>query len=93
MPAPQEVEAEDKDLPLREDIRPLGRILGDTVREQAGAAVFDTVQSIRQNAVRFHRDEDAAARRELAARAVAADRQVGATQIGGRMPLRSAPTP
>jgi phosphoenolpyruvate carboxylase len=65
--APQAVEAEDKDLPLREDIRLLGRILGDTVREQAGAAVFDTVESIRQNAVRFHRDEDAAARRELEA--------------------------
>ena len=44
MPAPQAVEAEDKDLPLREDIRLLGRILGDTVREQAGAAVFDTVE-------------------------------------------------
>jgi phosphoenolpyruvate carboxylase len=67
MPAPQAVEAEDKDLPLREDIRLLGRILGDTVREQAGAAVFDTVESIRQNAVRFHRDEDAAARHELEA--------------------------
>jgi phosphoenolpyruvate carboxylase len=67
MPAPQAVEAEDKDLPLREDIRLLGRVLGDTVREQAGAAVFDTVESIRQKAVRFHRDEDAAARRELEA--------------------------
>jgi phosphoenolpyruvate carboxylase len=67
MPAPQAVEAEDKDLPLRQDIRLLGRILGDTVRGQAGAAVFDTVESIRQNAVRFHRDEDAAARRELEA--------------------------
>lgn len=32
-----------------------------------GDAVFDTVESIRQNAVRFHRDEDAAARRELEA--------------------------
>src|SRR5579862_2812676 len=60
-------DADDKDLPLREDIRLLGRILGDTVREQAGAAVFDTVEHIRQSAVRFHRDEDAAARRELEA--------------------------
>ncbi len=67
MPTPQAVEAEDKDLPLRDDIRLLGRLLGDTVNEQAGSAVFDTVESIRQNAVRFHRDEDAGARRELEA--------------------------
>jgi phosphoenolpyruvate carboxylase len=69
VPTPQAVEAEDKDkdLPLRDDIRLLGRLLGDTVNEQAGSAVFDTVESIRQNAVRFHRDEDAGARRELEA--------------------------
>ena len=52
-----EIEIEDKDLPLREDIRLLGRILGDTIREQSGEAVFDTVESIRQNSVRFRRDE------------------------------------
>ena len=61
----QAAEAEDKDQALREDIRLLGRILGDTIRDQAGAVVFETVESIRQNAVRFHRDEDAAARRAL----------------------------
>jgi phosphoenolpyruvate carboxylase len=67
MPNPQAVETEDKDLPLRSDIRLLGRILGDTIRQQGGAAIFDTVERIRQNAVRFHRDEDVAARRELEA--------------------------
>src|SRR5713101_6313252 len=67
MPMPSGLEAEDKDLPLRDDIRLLGRILGDTVREQSGAAVFDTVESIRQNSVRFRRDEDVAARRNLEA--------------------------
>jgi phosphoenolpyruvate carboxylase len=67
MPGPQAaIDAEDKDLALREDIRLLGRILGDTIRDQAGTDVFETVESIRQNAVRFHRDEDAAARRALA---------------------------
>jgi phosphoenolpyruvate carboxylase len=30
----------DKDLPLRDDIRLLGRILGDTVRSQEGDTVF-----------------------------------------------------
>ena len=67
MPKPEAVEAEDKDLPLRDDIRLLGRILGDTIREQAGEAVFDTVEHIRQNSVRFRRDEDVTARRDLEA--------------------------
>lgn len=56
-----------KDEPLRNDIRHLGRILGDTVREQEGDAVFATVEQVRQTAVRFARDGDPAARAELAA--------------------------
>jgi phosphoenolpyruvate carboxylase len=60
-------EAEDKDLPLREDIRLLGRILGDTIRQQSGEPVFDIVENIRQNSVRFRRDQDLTARRDLAA--------------------------
>ncbi len=67
MPKPNAIETEDKDLPLRDDIRLLGRILGDTVREQSGEAVFDTVEHIRQNSVSFRRNEDVAARRELEA--------------------------
>lgn len=55
-----------KDEPLRNDIRLLGRILGDTVREQEGEAVFDIVERVRQTAVRFARDNDPAARAELA---------------------------
>jgi len=43
---------------LREDIRLLGRILGDTVREQEGAPAFDLVERIRQTSLRFHREED-----------------------------------
>jgi phosphoenolpyruvate carboxylase len=53
MPNPMAVETHDKDLPLRDDIRLLGRILGDTIREQSGQAVFDTVEQIRQISVRF----------------------------------------
>jgi phosphoenolpyruvate carboxylase len=55
----------DKDLPLRDDIRLLGRILGDTVREQEGGELFDIVERIRRTSIRFHRDGDVAARREL----------------------------
>ncbi|ENO90352.1 phosphoenolpyruvate carboxylase [Thauera linaloolentis] len=56
---------QDKDAPLREDIRLLGRLLGDTVRDQQGAAAFGLIERIRQNSVRFHRDDDDGARREL----------------------------
>ena len=55
-----------KDEPLRNDIRLLGRILGDTVREQEGESVFDIVEQVRKTAVRFARDGDPAARDELA---------------------------
>ncbi|WP_319614506.1 phosphoenolpyruvate carboxylase [Acidiphilium acidophilum] len=52
---------------LREDIRLLGRILGDTIREVDGAETYDLIESIRQLALRFHRDGDQAAEAELEA--------------------------
>ncbi|MDB5520677.1 MAG: phosphoenolpyruvate carboxylase, partial [Tardiphaga sp.] len=55
------------DARLREDIRLLGRILGDTVRDQEGADVFDLVERIRTTSIRFHRNDDSLARRELEA--------------------------
>src|ERR1700712_1003346 len=61
----EDIAALEEDLRLREDIRLLGRILGDTVRDQEGAEVFDLVERIRQTSIRFHRDEDRTARREL----------------------------
>ncbi|MEO8156211.1 MAG: phosphoenolpyruvate carboxylase [Betaproteobacteria bacterium] len=57
----------DKESPLREDIRLLGRILGDTLREQEGEAIFDLIERTRQNAIRFRRDRDPDAKRELEA--------------------------
>ena len=57
----------DKDQPLKEDVRLLGRILGDTVRQQEGAAIYAIVERIRQASIRFHRDNDPGARRELEA--------------------------
>ncbi len=56
-----------QDALLRADIRLLGRILGDTVRDQEGVAVFDLVEKIRQTSIRFHRDDDRPARHELEA--------------------------
>jgi phosphoenolpyruvate carboxylase len=61
------VDLSDRDLPLREDIRLLGRVLGDTVRQQEGEAVFATVERIRQISIQFRRDDDIAAREELEA--------------------------
>lgn len=55
----------DKDSPLMDDIRLLGRLLGDTLREQEGEPAFALVENIRQLSVRFHREEDASARRML----------------------------
>ena len=54
-----------KDQPLKEDIRFLGRLLGDVLREQEGGAAFETVETIRQTAVRFRRDGDRQAEQEL----------------------------
>jgi phosphoenolpyruvate carboxylase len=57
----------DKDMPLREDIRLLGRLLGENLREQEGAEVFNRIEHIRQTAVRFRRDGDLEARDQLEA--------------------------
>ncbi|HEX4329508.1 MAG TPA: phosphoenolpyruvate carboxylase, partial [Burkholderiales bacterium] len=57
--------AADQDAPLRDDIRLLGRLLGDTIKAQEGAPVFDVIENVRQLAVRFRRDEDAEARKQL----------------------------
>ncbi|RFB79410.1 phosphoenolpyruvate carboxylase [Methylovirgula sp. 4M-Z18] len=57
----------DKDSPLKEDIRLLGRMLGDTVREQEGEDIFNLVEQIRTLSVRFHRANDTQAKEELEA--------------------------
>jgi phosphoenolpyruvate carboxylase len=62
--------ATDKDLPLKEDTRLLGRVLGDVLRAQTGEGGFECIEAIRQTAIRFRRagTEDApAVKRELEA--------------------------
>ncbi|WP_338763203.1 phosphoenolpyruvate carboxylase [Massilia sp. METH4] len=66
-PDPVQLPDHDKDAPLKEDIRLLGRLLGNVIREQEGDAVFEVVEAIRQSAVRFRREDDGAAAAELAA--------------------------
>ncbi len=50
---------------LRDDIRLLGRMLGETIRAFEGEETYGEIERIRQLAVRFHRDHDFAAETEL----------------------------
>ena len=65
-PAPTIIAAAvDKDAPLKEDIRFLGRLLGETIHAQEGDATFALVENIRQLAVGYRRDADEAQRSRL----------------------------
>ena len=48
----------DNERPLMEDIRLLGRILGDVIREQEGVAAFELIEQIRKLSVAFRRHAD-----------------------------------
>ena len=58
-------DAADKNRPLVEDIRLLGRILGDVIREQEGKEAFDLVERIRQLAVAYRLKQDATAGKQF----------------------------
>ena len=55
----------DKDQPLIEDIRLLGRILGDVIRQQEGKTTYERIEQIRKLSVAFRRDADESADLEL----------------------------
>jgi phosphoenolpyruvate carboxylase len=57
--------ADEKNRPLVEDIRLLGRILGDVIREQEGREAFDLVERVRQLSVAYRLKRDAGAGRSL----------------------------
>ncbi len=54
------------EVPLVEDIRLLGKILGDIIREQEGDVVYGLVEKVRKLSVSFHRDANQKANHELA---------------------------
>jgi phosphoenolpyruvate carboxylase len=65
-----ELEAQSGDLkeaPLRRDVRSLGTLLGEVLREQAGGDLFAHVEALRQGTIR-RRDSEARGREEEAAR-------------------------
>ncbi len=49
-----------KEAPLRRDVRSLGMLLGEVLREQAGMTVFEAVEELRQTAIAY-REVDSAA--------------------------------
>lgn len=53
------------DKSLREDIRFLGAILGDTIREQEGEQTYGLIENIRKLSVAFHRNADDEAGKDL----------------------------
>lgn len=66
-PAPKAraAEAAEKNRPLVEDIRLLGRILGDVIREQEGKDAFELVERVRKLSVAYRLKSDAQAGRAL----------------------------
>ncbi|WP_411886761.1 phosphoenolpyruvate carboxylase [Polaromonas sp. YR568] len=55
----------DNERPLVEDIRLLGRILGDVIREQEGVAAYELIEQVRKLSVTFRRDADPEADKAL----------------------------
>ena len=58
-------DAAEKNRPLIEDIRLLGRILGDVIREQEGQEAFDLIERVRQLSVAYRLKQDATAGKAL----------------------------
>src|SRR5205085_9371729 len=58
-------DAAEKNRPLVEDIRLLGRILGDVIREQEGRDAYDLVERVRKLSVAYGLKSDAQAGRAL----------------------------
>jgi phosphoenolpyruvate carboxylase len=58
-------DAHDKNVFLIRDIRLLGRLLGEVIREQEGADAFDLIERIRQLSVAFRLKRDASAGKAL----------------------------
>ncbi len=71
-------DAAETERPLHEDIRLLGRLLGDTIREQEGEAAFERVETIRRLSVAFELGADKESGRSLDAllRGLTADQAV-----------------
>ena len=63
--AERDNDAAAKNRPLVDDIRLLGRILGDVIREQEGVEAFELIERVRQLSVAYRLKKDASAGRVL----------------------------
>jgi phosphoenolpyruvate carboxylase len=82
-----ELEAQSGDLkeaPLRRDVRSLGTLLGDVLREQAGDELFEQVEALRQGTIR-RRDAEARGDEKEATRLA-----IGSLELAHRLPVERA---
>ncbi len=54
----QDIMFEDKDQALRDDVRTLGAMVGDLIREQGGEELFDFVETARRRSIRRREDNE-----------------------------------
>jgi phosphoenolpyruvate carboxylase len=57
-----------KEAPLRRDVRSLGMLLGDVLREQAGVPVYEAVEELRQTAIAYREGPAGVAARALSSK-------------------------
>lgn len=63
--APSKTRSRDNERPLVEDIRLLGRLLGDVIREQQGIEIYELIENIRKLSVSFRIDANNEADKQL----------------------------
>ncbi len=63
---------EQKEAPLRRDVRSLGMLLGEVLREQAGEGLFDAVESLRRSSIARREEEEETASQQKLEQALAA---------------------
>ncbi len=61
-----------KEAPLRRDVRSLGMLLGEVLREQVGGTLFDAVESLRRTSIARREEVDATASQRKLEQALAA---------------------
>ncbi len=75
-PAAPSLKSDDR---LREEVRLLGGLLGDVIRDEGGQDLYDRIEAVRQASVAYHRDpaSDGAARLEALLKDLSLDQAVG----------------
>lgn len=88
MITPEQEHRDEKDMPLRRDIRALGNALGDAVRQHGGASVFETVEQLRhlcrrlRSYIEQEATADGAERVQLRTEIAALDQQIAESIAG-----------